>query len=1463
MKLRFVVCLAMMFTLLGAAQAVVYRPGLIQAKFNTEKDYATPIVTATGAERVPGTVMGDIQANESTYATQTYSNTVTGTKYAWNQKYTTFGYTGQMYAQAGTTYTFGKYFDDGTRIIVGGSQIMDHPTCNEFKTGNFVTNAPGWYDIEIRIYDGSGGKGPSGSTWGNDLGLGCNTNGLATMAPKDGWTRLLDPGDMSWFRTATDENFMSQGAVSAQSDDLVASMTFNVPTNAVLSVLYGDDNAGVENLQAWDHQAVLQTIVPGNVTSNITVSGLNLASKPYVCFYLRSVETNSMSAVFEAFTMPFQASANPEATLSVGTVDYTNATFSATAGSMGLGGTSVNLSVEIASDANFSSILDTIAVTNGILNVPCTVSGISNAVALVTNTTYYARAKLVNQNSAVGYSPTIPFTTLNPTPATVSAVLVGSTWDTATIRWTLSDYGADSSTAKVYYDVSTDAAFSPGETVSIETASVSGTLSQSANAVMSGLTGASSYFARARVVNTWGLTSVSSTIAFGTATQPFAAVGLSASDDANGVRASASLLWVGDATTVSAKLFVNDVEMAAFENVTMAAPEIAGVSALAVGQSATLRITFTAVHGGETFTQSFTATVTRGGASSYAVADPAAVNRMVLMEGDTVSLPVLPGVVYAVSGDGVGLQSDDGLSFQAVGTGMTCLEVRDSYAGTTTRHTFYVTPRPAGDGDVFYVEMTSHQDWATAPWTKITDRSTRTYPNASDDYAVVDFPAQWQALKLPNANEITVGGVLMRNMGNWNTLRGNEQTNSVLRLSRTDGKRPFLLIDSPTGGGQFSLGCGNGASNGIHKRLTVHADGDGWDLILGAYHTFNAKYFYNLNNNIPIYLEGLRMLIPEGQTVRFIYASEWWWARNLARYWLGTEYGAYSETTFKRFTTEPCGMDIVGKGVLELCTGRHDFFYAMPTLSFEGTIRMTPHKRFYETIGSAFVLAPNVAYELVGSVSKADTLWDSYQTSASTNRSTQFTATADVKQTYLDLWGEPENFLSCRYFRLYGAWLQIPRNDANLGVRDPFVTRFDDFRLRGQGYITKLANYDSTRTYYRDLEITKFTRETGHDTLYVNGANVNNRIDHNRYGHYIIPDLADSLVGAAGDVADASGVHPIVPWMVLGENDNGGNGASPVDGDMNWVMQLRFAAVTNNGMVARSAHAGSIASAAAAANVVVWNETLSASKTINSLVAENLAVGTNTLTISSGAFAMARGLSDSRIGDSANVNSGTIVLGDETHPAYLFAAGVKALNGGQQVIWTKLVAPGGLTKALYGQVFIYGDQTGIMNDLHVNGGNFWLGYPAIGAYGNGAWDYGSYGNAPNTYPVGCTMTSVTNFTVHGGGVLGLARDRTRLFGENNVLAETLHPVISRQAIVTLEDAGEAPARVALGTNYEATAPGEFVCRNLFVNGEMRERGTWGASDSGADFVDDVHFAGPGVLTVRYDNNAPATVILVR
>ncbi len=182
-----------------------FRPGLIQAKFSNATTFANVcdgnVLTAPNAERVLGPVMADVNANEASAATAIYVNPLSGNGWTWDVTKSGFGYVGEMYVKAGVTYTFGKYLDDSARIIVGGRTILNNSVYNNWVTGTFTTNITGWVSFDVRIHDGNGGKGPSGSTWGSDLGLAYNTANLTAMAPKTSWTKLLDPGDGSRFRT--------------------------------------------------------------------------------------------------------------------------------------------------------------------------------------------------------------------------------------------------------------------------------------------------------------------------------------------------------------------------------------------------------------------------------------------------------------------------------------------------------------------------------------------------------------------------------------------------------------------------------------------------------------------------------------------------------------------------------------------------------------------------------------------------------------------------------------------------------------------------------------------------------------------------------------------------------------------------------------------------------------------------------------------------------------------------------------------------------------------------------------------------------------------------------------------------------------------------------------------------------------------------------------------------------------
>ena len=110
---------------------------------------------------------------------------------------------------------------------------------------------------------------------------------------------------------------------------------------------------------------------------------------------------------------------------------------------------------------------------------------------------------------------------------------------------------------------------------------------------------------------------------------------------------------------------------------------------------------------------------------------------------------------------------------------------------------------------------------------------------------------------------------------------------------------------------------------------------------------------------------------------------------------------------------------------------------------------------------------------------------------------------------------------------------------------------------------------------------------------------------------------------------------------------------------------------------------------------------------------------------------------------------------------------------------------------------------------------------------------------------GFTSTGVwkgTNFFVSAGSTL--------------VVSNTAALPVKSQ--IRLSDAPdqEVKSSVLLGEgNYTATS--------MLVDGELLYRGTWGSSESNARFKDDVHFKGPGVLTLKTGAPVPGCRIIIK
>lgn len=313
-----------------------------------------------------------------------------------------------------------------------------------------------------------------------------------------------------------------------------------------------------------------------------------------------------------------------------------------------------------------------------------------------------------------------------------------------------------------------------------------------------------------------------------------------------------------------------------------------------------------------------------------------------------------------------------------------------------------------------------------------------------------------------------------------------------------------------------------------------------------------------------------------------------------------------------------------------------------------------------------------------------------------------------------------------------------------------------------------------------------------------------------------LPGLADHMVGG------------IVPWLVAWNDqpDYGNNGG--------WE-SLRFPTIDADGNVVNLEYeANPLSATLAGANALVDGQdlTLTSDLTVNSLVLRNPYGGSKkigegrTLTITSGGLIMN---STTRIGENdwnastIAADSGAITFGAT---AYVFANNPE-LRSGNNISWimVPMTAPCGFVSAHAGNLTICGDQTGIDDEIVAQAGELSLG---IARNNN---------NADLSIP--CEIDVPVR--IAGGATLAL------------VAGTNLDPTKN----VYFDDAGRHPGKL------EFTSSDPQKCVKCYVGGVTIPRGTWGATGSGADNIDDEHFSGSGMLVVKTDELAHPLVIKIR
>ena len=1096
----------------------------------------------------------------------------------------------------------------------------------------------------------------------------------------------------------------------------------------------------------------------------------------------------------------YEASAAPDVGLVApsSAVHYTNATLTATIGSLGK-------NELMTADASWVDPLLVVSrnadLTDPLFSLP--LSRVSSApvsvpvaiLPLVTNTTYYAQLRATNSFDVAGESGVATFTTLDPQPPAGSILFHSRGFTTLTVSATVSDFGTGSASASARVEASTSSDFA---TVAAASDAAAATLGASANYTVSGLAPDTTYFLRLRIVNEWGLaTYVPLSGSYPTRDVPIAATGIgySFAADNSTVDLTFGVTEVFDGASCSATLVYDGRTLDAKNFASAQTLSWSGVAS--AGKAATATVTVTARIDGTDYAQSWAVTVTPGSSavSVSSVSDHVSSATAVRLHvGDVATLPELAGAASYTVMNGRFL-SLDGNVLVATEPGIVGVQCVDTAFNTNTLAVI-VLPEAVGSGSVYvYKETVATGDriWTSAAaWEKVGAETNDSWPKNADDIAVIpfyQFGANDKYLRLKE--DITVGGLYygsFRDTGNDKLVieRHSTVTLKTVHFERTDGEPAIVKICANTTGSRQNQIVFGGYPHHTEYRSDTVLDA-GWD---GSANTnCRGRFGVNANTNT----------IPAGVTVSVV---------NFDR--TGNSMGA---------TMWPGRLE--GEGVFwnrSSASMRWDGGLE----NFTGTIRDSGGYKNDSTDRSGPIYfrtetCTNLAVEVIGQVGRSG---GAPQTGWAGN------AVGCLKVGWNHGYGSEPAHPGTNWFpravTLHGGTLVRDPNQAGAwgegsagGVRDLRHTG----RLTVEGGLNNITGHESTSAinWLEADELVHGDKATirivdqSRSTLAPTASSTNEVT--------ILHGISAFLVGEAGDPAQ-SDVYPIVPWMV-----------APITAwEDDWNRYPFFACFDETDRLVRPVYSNTALDAAKSeqSNAYVWDKTIQIGKdvTLNSLYLYNenknkwLGEG-RTLTLTSGGLILHN--SKSSIGQPGRTDNGSLVLGDATHPGYVFAKSGNASNPNQ--IWADITAPGGFVAAYTGYLTLGGNQTGIGDEIAVNAGTLTLGDAEHPCLLSKELPIRIFANATLSLPNDSSMT--TNILKFDGAA--------GWFGKVEVPAGVA-----------------AKCSKAYWRDYPETQEWQTL-----------KRGIYGSSESGAPNVRDDLFSGAGTLQILRDDSTMPFFIIVR
>ena len=408
--------LALFGALVCAASATVYRPGLMQYRYDCATDTTADFnkdlssIASDKVDRTYGCIMGNKSYGNGGSGTKSeVSESATGTQWWWDNN-TAYAYDGEIWLAAGMTITVWGNFDDGSAAFIDdlSTPVFNQGTGSGYNgkaaVGSFTAPASGWYAFRGFVWDWTGGKN---ICQGALAALQWNTAGVTAQNSSSPWAKFTCDNSMTFLRTAADESFMTVGKLDVSGNDALVDVAFaGVPAEAKLRAYYGSLDGGTDP-RPWTGYIELATISAGDTaeTAYTIPDGKN-----YAAIRLCLIRDANDANAFYEFDDPIEFSQPaPAVVLSNAEPDHVQISGSVQIAKFGIGGTSASIGVEVSDTEDFTSILGSVAVTTA------TTAGSYNytITGLAPNTDYYVRAVAENNLGVRGVSAPVEAKTLS------------------------------------------------------------------------------------------------------------------------------------------------------------------------------------------------------------------------------------------------------------------------------------------------------------------------------------------------------------------------------------------------------------------------------------------------------------------------------------------------------------------------------------------------------------------------------------------------------------------------------------------------------------------------------------------------------------------------------------------------------------------------------------------------------------------------------------------------------------------------------------------------------------------------------------------------------------------------------------------------------------------------------------------------------------------------------------------